>query len=212
MFRKIATVLLAASFVSAAGFLYADTAVTTTAQPAVSPAVSPVATVAPKVVKVKKVKKAVETKIIAAPAAVTNATVNAAPVPVSPVVRDISVFLKDAASKETINKIDIEEAWMLYNSGKALFVDARGVNEFDEKHIKGAISIPAGDTEKQIAANKDKIGDKILVTYCHGAGCHLSDKTANALFDKGYKKVAIFFGGWPKWDAAKYPEEGKSAK
>jgi rhodanese-related sulfurtransferase len=119
------------------------------------------------------------------------------------------IYFKDVVTKETINRIDIEDAKYLYDSGKAIFIDARGKNEYEEAHIKDSISIPAGSTQDVVASFKDKLKDKVLVTYCHGVGCHLSDKTAYLLWDAGYRKVAIFFGGWPKWNEHKYPIEKK---
>jgi rhodanese-related sulfurtransferase len=118
-------------------------------------------------------------------------------------------YFNDVATKETINRIDIEDAEYLYNSGKALFIDARGVNEYNEAHIKGAISLPAGSPQDMVTKLKDQLKDKVLVTYCHGVGCHLSDKSAYLLYDSGYRKVAIFFGGWPKWNEHKMPVDRK---
>ncbi|HRU38502.1 MAG TPA: rhodanese-like domain-containing protein [Candidatus Goldiibacteriota bacterium] len=108
-------------------------------------------------------------------------------------------------SKDAIHHIDIEEAKYLFDSGKAVFVDARGLSEYRESHIRGAVSIPTSATPEEIAALKSKLNNKVLVTYCHGVGCHLSDKVAYKLYDEGYRKIAIFFSGWPKWQEHKYP-------
>jgi len=134
------------------------------------------------------------------------------PQPAVKQVRKLEVFEKEVLSKETILKVDIEEAEVLYNSGKALFVDARGAFEFDDSRIKGSVNVPSGDAVKRIEAQKELLKDKILVTYCSGAGCHLADKVAGALFDAGYRKIVIFFGGWPKWVSAQMPVEGKKTK
>lgn len=116
-------------------------------------------------------------------------------------------LLTEAPSKEAVIGIDIEEAKALYDSGEAVFVDARAEGEFNEGHIAGAVSVPVGTLDAKLESIKDKIEGKVLVTYCHGIGCHLADKDAHALYDKGYKKVLIFFGGWPKWTAHGYPVE-----
>jgi rhodanese-related sulfurtransferase len=119
------------------------------------------------------------------------------------------VYFKAIDSKATIHRMDIEDAKYLYDSGKALFIDARGANEYAEAHIKGSINIPVNTTTEELAKLKDKLQGKLLVTYCHGIGCHLSDKTAYLLFDAGYRKIGIFFGGWPKWNEHKYPIDTK---
>jgi rhodanese-related sulfurtransferase len=124
---------------------------------------------------------------------------------------DFSYLFKEAESKTAIQKISLDEAKWLFNNHKAIFIDARGKNEYDERHIFGAYSIPAGDTAASISRTAGVLKDKgkVIVSYCHGVGCHLSDKTAYALYDAGYKNVLIFFGGWNTWTDAKYPVEGK---
>jgi rhodanese-related sulfurtransferase len=114
-------------------------------------------------------------------------------------------LLNPAKTKEELPRIQIEEAKALYESGKALFVDARGAQEYDEAHIKGAVSIPAGSPPEKIKELVGTLKNKVLVSYCHGVGCHLADKTAFALYDAGYHKVIIFFGGWPEWTQAGMP-------
>ncbi len=151
-------------------------------------------------------------KITGAGGAINITKESLTPEPAVKQLRNMEKKKKEAVNKESILKVDIDEAEILYKSGKALFVDARGAFEFDDARIKGAINIPAGDAERRIEAQKELLKDKILVTYCSGAGCHLADKVANALFDSGYRKVVIFFGGWPKWTSAGLPVEGKKTK
>lgn len=114
-------------------------------------------------------------------------------------------LFNDQKKKEDIPKIHLEEAKVLFESGRAVFIDARGAGEYNEAHIPGSINIQVGDVQNKIQQYKDVFKDKVLVPYCHGAGCHLSDKVAYALFDAGYKKVVIYFGGWPEWTQANMP-------
>lgn len=118
---------------------------------------------------------------------------------------DYSFLLGAVDAKEEIYKIDIAEAKYLFDSGKAIFVDARAVSEYEQGHIKGAVSVPTTATPEDIAKLKSKLAGKVLVTYCHGTNCHLADKTALKLYEAGYRKIAIFWGGWPKWNEYKYP-------
>ncbi len=113
----------------------------------------------------------------------------------------------NVAKKEDIPKIHIEEAKALFESGRALFIDARSEQEYKQSRIPGSIFISAGDQPSKIETLAEKLKGKVLVPYCHGAGCHLSDKVAHRLHDMGYKKVAIFFGGWPEWTQAAMPIE-----
>lgn len=118
---------------------------------------------------------------------------------------DYSYLLNPLETKEAIPHIDIAEAKYLFDSGKAIFVDARGMSEYNEGHIKGSVNVPVIATAEEVEKLKSKLTNKVLVTYCHGVGCRLSDKSAYKLWDAGYRKIAIFFGGWPKWNEHKYP-------
>lgn len=109
--------------------------------------------------------------------------------------------------------INLDEAKRIKKQRKVVFVDTRGKDEYDQGHIPGAISLPIGEFEKYYGLNRKKIKKAaILVTYCHGAGCHISDKVAQMLVDKGHKNVASFFGGWPQWSGAKLPVEKARGK
>lgn len=125
----------------------------------------------------------------------------------TPLEAKFKYLLKNVAKKDDIPKIHIAEAKALYESGEALFIDARSESEYKQSHIPGSIYIGAGDPPSKIEENASKLKGKVLVPYCHGAGCHLSDKVAHKLFEAGYKKVAIFFGGWPEWTQAAMPVE-----
>ncbi|MBN2755366.1 MAG: hypothetical protein JXR81_10980 [Candidatus Goldbacteria bacterium] len=116
-------------------------------------------------------------------------------------------LFRDVNSKEAILKIHIDEAKVLFESNMAVFVDSRSVNEYNQSHIKGAVSIPAGTPSDKISEKKSELNNKVLVTYCSGTGCRLADKAAHVLFDMGYKKIVIFFGGWPEWTQAGMPVE-----
>jgi rhodanese-related sulfurtransferase len=166
--------------------------------------------------KAKADKKAAEVKIAQEQQAAARATAEAiaampTATPVPPkkqvIAPQFAYLLKNVSKRESIPKIHIEEAKALMDSGRALFVDARGVGEYEQSHIKGAISMPAGITPEKIKEQEEALKGKVLITYCHGVGCHLSDKTAFSLYDAGYRKIAIFFGGWNEWTAANYPVE-----
>lgn len=97
--------------------------------------------------------------------------------------------------------VHFEDAKRLNQDPLNLFVDARAKVEYDQGHIPGAIPLPSGEFDKYYDMYKSKIKKaKKLISYCHGAGCKLSEKTAEQLFkQKGHKNVAVFFGGWPQW-------------
>ena len=119
--------------------------------------------------------------------------------------KEVEPLFNDIKHERAIPQLNLEQSAILYASGKALFIDARGESEYRNGHIKGAIWMPLNKPEEFIKNNKSKFKNKILITYCHGVGCRLSNKAANQLYLKGYKKVGIFFGGWNHWKEANYP-------
>ncbi len=102
--------------------------------------------------------------------------------------------------------INLKQAYNLYQQN-VLFIDAREPADYQNAHIKNAINIPFDhfDEYKHLLNNIDK--EKIIVTYCAGTDCDLSVLLGNMLFEVGYKKVYIFFGGWNEWLEANYPVE-----
>lgn len=102
--------------------------------------------------------------------------------------------------------IKLSRAYDLFKQG-VKFIDSRSTVEFAEGHIKNAINIPFYESEKydDVLNKIDK--NEILVTYCSGEDCDTSILHGDELFDKGYKRVYIFYGGWNDWLDAGYPIE-----
>lgn len=105
--------------------------------------------------------------------------------------------------------IHLDEAKAMNADPANLFVDARAKAEYDQGHIPGAIPLPSGEFDKYFAMYKSQIKKaKNLISYCHGAGCKLSEKTAEQLYKThGFKNVTVFFGGWPQWTQNNLPVE-----
>jgi len=102
--------------------------------------------------------------------------------------------------------IHLNQAYKFYQQN-VLFIDAREPADYQYAHIKNAINIPFDhfDEYKHLLNNIDK--DRTIITYCAGTDCDLSILLSNILFEMGYKKVYIFFGGWNEWLEANYPIE-----
>ena len=111
--------------------------------------------------------------------------------------------------------INIEYAKDLYNKGSGCFIDARDVDEFNEGHILNSINIPFGDTydnslldslANEIALSHDGKFRKILIVYCSGEGCSLSEDLSNDLSDYFFEEVIFYFEeGFPAWKDLGYP-------
>jgi hypothetical protein len=67
------------------------------------------------------------------------------------------------APLESARRITREEAIKLIKAKKAVFVDVRPKEAYDQSHIRGAINIPLGDIVKRVHEIPAKT---FIVTYC----------------------------------------------
>ena len=96
-------------------------------------------------------------------------------------------------------------------------IDVRIAKEYQEKHIRGAISIPynekslkdvAFDTALDEWAGPEKLDkNQPVIFQCNGPECWKSYKAARVALSKGFKTVYWFRGGYPEWEAAGLPVE-----
>lgn len=93
-----------------------------------------------------------------------------------------------------------------FDAKAALMVDAREPGEFAEGHIPGAINMPYDQviTDPARIEALDPQG-KAIIIYCGGGTCEVSMNLAFRMVEQGKKKVLVFMGGWPEWQAAGYP-------
>lgn len=112
----------------------------------------------------------------------------------------------------SIENIDLAKAKELFDKKEAIFLDTRPEFRYLEGHIKGSLSLSASMFPKQYEEVKDKIKkNSIIITYCSGVDCNLSDIVANKLKGLGYTNIKIFKGGWPLWNETGYAvETGKN--
>ena len=104
--------------------------------------------------------------------------------------------------------LNLAQTYTRHQQGKALFIDARPGEEYQELHIAGAVNVPAealGGDGGALPAGIPK--DREMVVYCGEVHCDLALKTAERLQALGYSKVLVFLGGFKAWDEAGYPAE-----
>jgi rhodanese-related sulfurtransferase len=91
----------------------------------------------------------------------------------------------------------------LHADGAAVFLDARSAAEYAEGHIAGAVNVPFDEVFKhpELLKSVDAKG-RPVITYCGGGDCELSRSLAFSLIDSGLRKVLVFTGGLPVWQAA----------
>lgn len=106
--------------------------------------------------------------------------------------------------------ITLAETQRLMKKHGTVLADGRSMLEWEQSHLPGAVPLPLQDFEKNYSANEEKLKSaKIIIAYCHGEGCHLSDALCQNLVNKGFTNVAVFWGGYPAWSGAKLPMEDK---
>jgi len=103
---------------------------------------------------------------------------------------------------------DVKIAKQIYDIGKAVFVDARSREDYEDGHIKGAVSLPVGQFDESIDAFHDQYStSSSIVIYCSGRTCEDSHRLAHLLLDEGYTNVTIMIDGYPGWGSEGYPIE-----
>ena len=113
--------------------------------------------------------------------------------------------------------ITAEEADALMKGGVPIF-DTRVKAEYDDRHIKGARSLPYGEkSHKEVdfdpshdrfnlgGLSQDKNAPVIFA--CNGPECWKSYKASVTAIKAGYKKVYWFRGGFPEWKGKGFPTQ-----
>ena len=102
--------------------------------------------------------------------------------------------------------VDLAFSKHYFDSGSAIFIDARDPEDFENGNINNSINIPY-DYYEDYDELIDSLDDtNIFITYCSGGECSLSFDLADYLFsEKLFEKILVFEGGWPEWKDAGSP-------
>lgn len=85
-------------------------------------------------------------------------------------------------------------------------VDALPGEYFKKGHLPNALSIPA-DQVSQLAPEKLRDKNQMIVTYCANASCPKSKEAAAELREMGYLNVVEYADGLEDWKGAGLPLE-----
>ena len=108
-------------------------------------------------------------------------------------------------STTSYTPINTEELAKMLNDGTPMtLVDARNPEEYQEVHIKGAISIPEKQFSEHLAQLPQEKSAKI-VFYCNGVKCGKSKKAAQKALELGYTNVLVYSEGMPVWEEKGMP-------
>jgi rhodanese-related sulfurtransferase len=120
------------------------------------------------------------------------------------------VFVTKKTAASSIVRIDTRESMIKFETGKALFLDARESEKFITAHIAGAASVPAWPDavrDTMIRRNFDRINSPVeLVIYCASASCDAAQSLAEKIAAMGYSRhIYLYKDGFETWAAKGNP-------
>jgi molybdopterin/thiamine biosynthesis adenylyltransferase/rhodanese-related sulfurtransferase len=101
-----------------------------------------------------------------------------------------------AATKAEIREVDTAQTDELRRRPKAVVLDVREPDEYEQGAIPGAVHIPRGTLESSV---ENRITDKSAPVIIHCASGVRSAFAAKTLSDMGYQDVVSMTGGFNKW-------------
>ncbi|MBS3787236.1 rhodanese-like domain-containing protein [Candidatus Bipolaricaulota bacterium] len=104
---------------------------------------------------------------------------------------------------ETIDRKELEEK--LANDDIKL-IEVLGEEEYERKHIEGAINVPLSEIGKEIKGRFES--DQDIVVYCADSECGASPKAAEKLDQFGFENVYDYEGGKKDWQEEGNPMSG----
>lgn len=133
-------------------------------------------------------------------------------------VSSTNVIAADVPAKFPGTKIVTWKEVQKLKTQNALIVDVRVAAEYNEGHIKGAVSMPYRERSEKIIkfdSSKDEFAigklplDKAsdIVFYCNGPDCWKSYKATSWAMKAGYKNLHWYRDGFPDWKANGMPVE-----
>lgn len=111
-------------------------------------------------------------------------------------------------AQKNIPTLTLEETRKKFDQGDSMFLDARDAGEYQRKHIKGALSLPARHFELYYLKIKKLLPKHAkIIVYCEGIECGASLYLSNELIRLKHESVEVFLEGWVEWNKAGYPSE-----
>ncbi len=109
-----------------------------------------------------------------------------------------------------VGGVGLAEARDAFESGSALFLDARPPGEYAESHLPGALNLPPREFDDYFAQVVERVEEaERLIIYCEGVECSDAIEVAERLIEFGFSEVYVFEPGWRAWvDAGGPSAEG----
>ena len=113
-----------------------------------------------------------------------------------------------------VDRVSVDEARALLDSGAVTFVDARPEFHYVAAHIPGAMNLPAEDAEGLLDMQSLPIPPEgQVITYCDGGTCEQSEHLSTLLRERDVcQQARVLDGGWQAWVAAGGPSVSGEAR
>lgn len=119
--------------------------------------------------------------------------------------RLFGIFPKPAPMRETARVYDLKTR-LDWGEPALTIIDIRDRDLFNERHVAGAISIPASELVNRTLVNFELERD----LYVYACTDEEASVAAGQLRAAGYEKVSVLRGGVAAWKAADFPVETTS--
>lgn len=104
-------------------------------------------------------------------------------------------------------KLDIPDMEQALHDKNVVIVDARYPRDYQSGHLPGAINVPVFTTQAERRRILGKVSrDARVIVYCQSDSCQFDEALGSSLVAEGIENVALFPGGWAKWEE-KRPSE-----
>ncbi len=110
------------------------------------------------------------------------------------------------AYESRLPQITAAEAFAIFESKEAIFLDSRDAKDFAKDHIPGALNLPMRKWAEAWPTTQPRLPRQTTyVLYCYGGRCGLSTRQGKRLIGLGYRNLFVLDYGWKAWTAAGYP-------
>ncbi len=125
---------------------------------------------------------------------------------VSPLARRIPLFRPPKTPLASRDQVTLARARSLWESGTAIFLDARSNRDYANGHITGALNLPAMEFDRAFPQIRPKLDAEMpVVLYCDGEHCDLSQQLMMKLRGAGLTNAVVLINGWTLWRGAGLP-------
>jgi rhodanese-related sulfurtransferase len=119
---------------------------------------------------------------------------------------DGHVYLPEIPELDRPLSTELDTVKRFFDADAALLLDTREREDYLEAHIPGALLYPYDEVRDNPAILDDiDPAGRPIIAYCGGGTCEISMGVADALIAMGHRRVLVYMGGIPEWQAAGYP-------